>query len=356
MDYVIAASKYALEKDFVNPVFHHILNKIKVGQVPYKNLFNFNYLAKGGFSTLYKAEWIQVLRINMDDVDSCHPSHGGFGQIFHHLFHSLPNIDTDNYSKKKNGDSDNFDYKRANRFGSIYAGRYLDYLTILKNMFVILKYLDNSNFTEVFLQEVHYYNKLSRANSNIVRCYGISKDPTNNNFIMVMQYINNGSIRNYLDNHFNKLVLITKLDILHNIAVGLKIIHQDGLIHKDLHPGNILKDDFSDCYIADFGLCKPVDEQSVKQDDQKIYGVLPYVAPEVLRGKVYTQESDIYSFGMVAYEIVSGLRPYHFLPHEDFLAVKICEGVRPKFDDIKIPPFLENLIDQCLNADPLKRP
>ncbi|CAI2180776.1 11478_t:CDS:2 [Funneliformis geosporum] len=299
MDYVIAASKYALEKDFVNPVFHHILNKIKVGQVPYKNLFNFNYLAKGGFSTLYKAEWIQVLRINMDDVDSCHPSHGGFGQIFHHLFHSLPNIDTDNYSKKKNGDSDNFDYKRANRFGSIYAGRYLDYLTILKNMFVILKYLDNSNFTEVFLQE---------------------------------------------------------LDILHNIAVGLKIIHQDGLIHKDLHPGNILKDDFSDCYIADFGLCKPVDEQSVKQDDQKIYGVLPYVAPEVLRGKVYTQESDIYSFGMVAYEIVSGLRPYHFLPHEDFLAVKICEGVRPKFDDIKIPPFLENLIDQCLNADPLKRP
>ena len=82
---------------------------------------------------------------------------------------------------------------------------------------------------------------------------------------------------------------------------------------------------------------------------------MPYVAPEVLRGKTYTQSADIYSFGILACEILSGLPPYHNLSHDDFLALKICQGLRPKFN-VKIPLLLENLIDQCLDADPLNRP
>ena len=89
--------------------------------------------------------------------------------------------------------------------------------------------------------------------------------------------------------------------------------------------------------------------------ERKFHGVLPYVAPEVLRGKTYTQSADIYSFGILAYEILSGLPPYHNLPHDEFLALKICQGLRPKFN-MKIPLLLERLIDQCLDADPLNRP
>ena len=92
------------------------------------------------------------------------------------------------------------------------------------------------------------------------------------------------------------------------------------------------------------------------QDKKKIHGVLPYVAPEVLRGKTYTQAADVYSFGILACEILSGLPPYHNLPHNVFLASKICQGLRPKFNNVKVPLLLENLIDQCLDADPLKRP
>ena len=80
---------------------------------------------------------------------------------------------------------------------------------------------------------------------------------------------------------------------------------------------------------------------------------MPYVAPEVLRGNVYTQSANIYSFGILACEILSGLPPYHNLPHN---ASKICKGLRPKFDNIKVLLLLENLIDQCLDADPLNRP
>ena len=106
------------------------------------------------------------------------------------------------------------------------------------------------------------------------------------------------------------------------------------------------------CYITDLGLCKPVDEQ----DENEIHGVLPYVAPEVLRGKTYTKSADIYSFGILAYEMLSGLPPYYNLPHDEFLALKICQGLRPKFNNVKLPLLLQNLIDQCLDADPLKRP
>src|SRR5436853_5979025 len=87
----------------------------------------------------------------------------------------------------------------------------------------------------------------------------------------------------------------------------------------------------------------------------KKYGVLPYVAPEVLKGKEYTQASDIYGFGIIAYEVCTGLPPYHDISHDEFLAIKICNGLRPK-SNYKIPKLILNIIQQCWDADPLKRP
>ena len=143
---------------------------------------------------------------------------------------------------------------------------------------------------------------------------------------MVMFYVENGSLNQYLKNNYNKLSLFRKLCLFRDIANGLKTIHNKGLIHKDFHSGNILNYSEFVCYITDLGLCKPVDEQN----KTKIHGVLPYVAPEVLRGKTYTQAADIYSFDVVACEILSGLHSYHNLHHDEFLALKICQGLRTK--------------------------
>src|SRR5207249_7428625 len=92
-----------------------------------------------------------------------------------------------------------------------------------------------------------------------------------------------------------------------------------------------------------------------QNDEKKIYGVLPYVAPEVLRGKEYTQASDIYGFGVIAYEVCTGLPPYHDISHEEPLAIRICQGLRPK-SNYKIPQLILDIINQCWDADPLKRP
>lgn len=114
-------------------------------------------------------------------------------------------------------------------------------------------------------------------NPFIVPLYGISQHPDTKNFILVFKYI---------DNNFHNIQGFTPSEILEsrliNICISLKLIHLNNLVHRDLHLGNILQDD-KNTYISDFGLCRPANEMN----DQNIYGVLPYIAPEVLRRKPY---------------------------------------------------------------------
>src|ERR1043165_9361260 len=96
----------------------------------------------------------------------------------------------------------------------------------------------------------------------IVRCYGITKDPETNNFMMVMEYAQYGSLRQHLNNSFNSLNWSDKLYNLFYIADGLERIHEKGLIHHDFHSGNILNNKreilsgLVYSLITDLGLCK----------------------------------------------------------------------------------------------------
>jgi serine/threonine protein kinase len=173
--------------------------------------------------------------------------------------------------------------------------------------------------------------------------------------MMVMKLMN-GSLRQYLNNDFNSIRWIRKIKILLDISTGLRDIHGNGLIHCDFHCGNILCHfSHGQSYIADLGLCQPANIETSQSDNKKIYGVLPYVSPEVLRGKEYTQASDIYGFGIIAYEICTGLTPYQDVAHDEFLAIKICQGLRPK-SNYKIPQLIINIINQCWDTNPSNRP
>ncbi|CAI2196013.1 15001_t:CDS:1, partial [Funneliformis geosporum] len=107
-----------------------------------------------------------------------------------------------------------------------------------------------------------------------------------------MKYAKNSNLRKNL----SKIVKdrwIIKLLQLYDIISGLDEIHQKNLIHCDFHHGNILNIGNNFLSISDLGLCKPVNYfQSSKNNE--IYGVLPFVAPEVLRGHPYSLSSDIY--------------------------------------------------------------
>jgi serine/threonine protein kinase len=187
----------------------------------------------------------------------------------------------------------------------------------------------------------------------VVRCFGITKDPKTNNFMMVMRLLD-GSLRQYLNDGSNSINWAKKIDILDCISIGLRDIHNSGLIHRDFHCGNILSNR-KYAYITDLGLCQPANAEPSQDSHKNIYGVLPYVAPEVLRGKEYTQASDIYGFGIIAYEICTGFPPYHDVAHDEFLAMKICQGLRPK-SNYKIPQLILDVIERCWDADPSNRP
>ena len=177
---------------------------------------------------------------------------------------------------------------------------------------------------------------------------------------MVMEYAQHGSLRQHLNNNFNSLNWSVKMYNLFTIACGLRAIHEKGLVHQDFHCGNILNNYNTNSrsiysLITDLGLCKPANAKPSQSGDKKIYGVLPYVAPEVLRGKEYTQASDVYGFGIIAHELCTGFPPYYDISHDEFLAIRICQGLRPK-SNYKIPQLILDKIKQCWDADPLKRP
>ncbi|RIA99953.1 kinase-like domain-containing protein, partial [Gigaspora rosea] len=95
----------------------------------------------------------------------------------------------------------------------------------------------------------------------------------------------------------------------------------------------------------------------VSQDSSsaEIFGVLPYIAPEVLYTKEYSQKSDIYSFGIIMSEVFTGYPPYHDIPHNENLAIQVCLGHRPKIR-CEAPQLLLDLMNKCLDAKPQNRP
>jgi serine/threonine protein kinase len=111
--------------------------------------------------------------------------------------------------------------------------------------------------------QIELYLTVKSSNA-IVRCYGITKDPKTNNFMMVMEYASCGSLRQNLDKNFNSLNWNNKLFNLYFIAYGLNEIHEKGLIHHDFHSGNILIALNNGSYVSDLGLCRPINVSNKK--------------------------------------------------------------------------------------------
>src|SRR5437763_15706224 len=168
---------------------------------------------------------------------------------------------------------------------------------------------------------------------------------------MVLNYIPEGNLRNYLQKNHSKLTLNDRIMIFRHLCQSLYFIHEKDFVHCDLHSGNILISGGAS-YITDLGLCGPVDEKL----SSKIYGIISYIAPEVLRGKKNTKESDIYSVGMLMWEIFAGHPPFDDRAHNHRLIFDICEkDLRPPILP-EMPEDYAQMMQKCWDVDPSKRP
>ncbi|CAB4420750.1 unnamed protein product [Rhizophagus irregularis] len=260
--------------------------------IPYNNLQNIEYLTKGGFSEIYTAIWINGNFIEWDSE----------GQ-------------------------------QLKRFGCHY---------------VVLKRLENvENATQSWIEEAKSHLNISNKWSEIVQCYGLTQEPSDGNYMLVMNEFDI-DLRKYLQQNRNQLTWKERIQIITNITLALRRIHKENAIHRDLHSGNILfKTKFS---ISDLGFCGPADKPL-----KSIYGNLPYIAPEVIIGKEQTFKSDIYSIAMLMWEVSSGQPPFIDCEHNYDLAMNIVNGIRPKIVP-GTPLEYKNLMKQCWDADPSKRP
>ncbi|CAB4431919.1 unnamed protein product [Rhizophagus irregularis] len=280
-------------------------NGIIVEWIPY-NQFNYiKEIGKGGFSTVYSAIWMDgPLRYNYKNKE---------------------------YERKPNKE-------------------------------VALKYLNNSqNITNGFLNEVKNYSV--DIKEHILQIYGISQNPNTKDYIMVLQYAMGGNFDNYINDIINWF-WFEKLMVLDNIIKGLKKIHENKMVHRDFHTGNILASLIpnaifalsgnyeNEIYISDMGLCGEVGNI----DETKIYGVMPFVAPEVLKGKPYTQVADIYSFGMIMYFVATTKQPFANCAHDNILALNICNGIRPEINEKEAPKCYIDLMKRCWDSNPDNRP
>ncbi|POG61402.1 kinase-like domain-containing protein [Rhizophagus irregularis DAOM 181602=DAOM 197198] len=124
-------------------------------------------------------------------------------------------------------------------------------------------------------------------------------------------------------------------DNMENFLNELKAHIKSGLVHRDLHAGNILIGYDNNAYLADLGLSCLENEQQSKFN----YGVLPFIAPEVLRNRKYTFASDVYSFGIIMWMLTSGQSPFDDYEYDHSLEMEICRCWNP--DLSKRPPAIE---------------
>ncbi|RHZ52962.1 hypothetical protein Glove_454g23 [Diversispora epigaea] len=154
-----------------------------------------------------------------------------------------------------------------------------------------------------------------------IQFYGITQDPETHSYMMVLEYAADGNLREYLKINFNNINWEQKLKNLWLLSLKFMNIHKLDIVHQDLHPGNILSSNFKSyaIKISDFGLT-----------------------------------ADVYSFGIIAYEMVTGFPPYPDILHDNDLALKICNGLRPKIP-FHTPKLITRMI-MCWNARVTHRP
>ncbi|CAB4420642.1 unnamed protein product [Rhizophagus irregularis] len=244
----------------------------------------------------------------------------------------------------------NIEYLDRGGFGTIYKATYKDIEVILK----YFDYLDINNSDESLSESLNKW-KIINDSKGIIQIYGFTEDPDTLNYVLILEYANKGNLRCLIEITEN---WAQKLFNLYQIIKGLNDLHEKDLIHYNFHDGNILCNKYKNdilcgIFISDYLGLYQIAKSFLKEND--IYGVLPFIAPEILRGQPYTQASNIYSFSIIMWEFTSKILPFNDKAHDFQLALSICKGERPEI--IKnTPQCYVDLMKKCWDEDPLKRP
>ena len=202
---------------------------------------------------------------------------------------------------------------------------------------------------ERFRGEVRISRKVSHP--NVCRVYDVGE--VDGQTFFTMEYVDGEDLASLL-RRIGRLPNDKAIDIARQLCAGLAAAHAKGVLHRDLKPANIMLDGRGQAVITDFGLAALTDQA---QGAEVRSGTPAYMAPEQLAGKEVTERSDIYSLGLVLYEIFTGKRAFSADNLSELLRSRSAGTVsRPSSFVKDMDPLVERVIMHCVEADPALRP
>ncbi len=227
----------------------------------------------------------------------------------------------------------------------------------LLNRFVAIKilkpeFINDNKFIESFRRESQA--AASMTHPNIVNIYDVGKE--GNIHYIVMELIEGRALSDYIREQgpmaYPKVIAISK-----QIAAALAFAHQNHIIHRDVKPHNIMMTPNGTAKITDFGIAKAVNAATlVENTDGGIIGSVHYFSPEQARGGYVDEKSDIYSLGIVMYEMLTGNVPFDG-DNPVNIALMHINGEMPRPSQVVggVPPALEHIIMKCTDKYPINR-
>lgn len=234
------------------------------------------------------------------------------------------------------------------------ANVYLGYDIILKRDVAIKvlrpEFANDPEFIERFDREALAATSL--AHPNIVSIYDVGEE--GDIFYIVMEYVDGETLKDYVKKH-GKLSVEETIDIMEQLTSAIQHAHENGLIHRDIKPQNILIDRSGKIKVTDFGIAVALSATALTQTNS-VLGSVHYLSPEQARGGKATKLSDIYSLGIVFYELVTGELPFTGQSPVS-IALKHLHDETPSVRKLNpaIPQSVENIILKATAKNPFHR-
>jgi serine/threonine-protein kinase len=212
---------------------------------------------------------------------------------------------------------------------------------------------DDPTFVSRFRREALAAARL--VHPNIVQVFDFGFDSSHHQHFIVMEHVPGNSCAELLRDR-GHLDLEQALDVVTQACRGLEYAHRHGVIHRDVKPGNLLVSDSDVVKLADFGIARATDQASITQVGS-VLGTAAYLAPEQARGEEAGPRADLYSLGVVTYQLISGRLPYEASSLSELTLKQQREPPNP-LDELnpRVPHALAEAVAVSLAIDQRHRP
>jgi len=212
---------------------------------------------------------------------------------------------------------------------------------------------DDPTFISRFRREALAAARL--VHPNIVQVFDFGFDSGHHQHFIVMEHVSGNSCAELLRDH-GHLSLAQSISVVTQACRGLDYAHRNGVVHRDVKPGNLLVSDSEVVKLADFGIARAVDQSSITQVGS-VLGTAAYLSPEQARGEEAGPRADLYSLGVVTYQLISGRLPYEAASLSELALKQQRESPIP-LDELvpEVPHALAQAVAMALSIDQRGRP